>query len=124
MYKDYDISKSKWWEIKNRVIDFGLNSKEIIKLFNLNSKQVWFLYDKLLQEKYNHLYTREKLVNPRVNDYVYCNYDGFGRGKILTVHKSRDIFFVKFNNRTHQTICSLSNLVTINDEVKRKITRL
>ena len=124
MYKEYGIDKSKWSEIRDRVIKNELTSNQIIKEYELSSKQIWFLYDRLLQEKYNHLYKREKLVNPKVNDYVYCNYDGFGRGTIDSFSKDGNIMIVKFDSRSLKTFCDVKTMTTNFDDVARKITKL
>ena len=95
----------------------------MIETYGLNDKQIWFLYDKLLQEKYNHLYKRDKLVNPKVGDYVYCDYEGFGRGTITKMF-DESLMLIKFDNRALPTMCSSSSMTTVHDDVKRKITRL
>ena len=124
MYKDYGIDKREWNTIKEDVINNELKNKDVINKYRLDSEQVWFLYDKLLQEKYNHLYKREKLVNPKLNDYVYCEYKDFGRGEIISISIDKTIMIIKFNNRELQTMCSAIDMITIHDGVKRKITRL
>lgn len=121
--ESYGISKVMWREIKERVISLKLSSNKVQDYYELDSKQVWFLYDKLLQEKYNHLYKREKLVNPKVGDYVYCDYEGFGRGTIELMF-SDNLMLVRFDDRGLPTMCNSDSMVTVHDEVKRKITRL
>jgi len=120
---DYDITKHKWRSIKNEVIKHKLTSKEVTAKYELDTKQLRFLYDRLLQEKYNDLYIREKLINPKENDYVYCNYDNFRRGKILKLLSS-DLMLVKFDIRELNTMCSSKHMTTVHDDIKRKITRL
>jgi hypothetical protein len=137
--ESYGISKVKWREIRFATISLELDSIEVVKRYKLYDtikdgkialdealckKRVWFLYDILLQERYNHLYKREKLVNPKVGDYVYCNHEGFGRGEIMTIKPSDKIMFIRFGKRKHQSLCSSVDMVTIHDEVKRKITRI
>ncbi len=48
MYKDYGIAKREWNKVKDEVVKNGLTSIQIKKKHNLNSKQIWFLFDKLL----------------------------------------------------------------------------
>lgn len=120
----YGLTHREWKPIKEAVISDNIKSEAVSKKYNLNSEQIWFLYDILLQEKYNHLYKREKLVNPKVGDYVYCDSEGFGRGKIMTIKPNDNMMFIKFDNRELQSLCSTIDMVTIHDEVKRKVTRL
>ena len=115
-----------------------MNNVEVVKTFILNEtiidglvsrdedlckKRVWFLYDILLQEKYNHLYKREKLTNPKVDDFVYADYDGFGRG-IITKLFNDGLMLVKFDKRNLPTRCSSVSMITVHDDLKRKLTRL
>lgn len=123
MYKDYGLSKREWTKIKEDIISNELNNIQVKKKYDLNHNQVQFLYDKLLQEKYNHLYKREKLVNPQKGDFVYCDYEGFGRGVIAELH-SGDLMSVKFDKRGLNTMCSSDSMVTVFDDLKRKITRI
>jgi len=124
MYKDYGLTNREWSKIKEEVIDKELKSVQVKKKYNLDSKQIWFLYNKLLQEKYNHLYKRDKLVNPKVGDFVYCDYDGFGRGVIHSFSLDKSIMIVKFDKRELTTFCDSKLMVTVFDNVKRKITRV
>lgn len=124
MFKDYGLHRSKWVEIKEDVMANQLKSKEVIEKYDLDSKQVWFLYDKLLQEKYNHLHKRDKLVDPKVGDFVYCDTDGFGRGVVYSFSLDETIMIVKFDKRPLNTFCDAKSMCTNFDEVKRKITRL
>lgn len=119
----YDIDRLKYREIKEYVIDNECSSDEVKSRFNLDSKQMWFLFDKLLQEKYNHLYKREKLTKVSMSDYVYCDHEGFGRGIIMSIF-DEDLMLVKFDKRELPTMCSSSTFVTVFDEVKRKLTKL
>lgn len=112
----YDIDKAKWKEIKDAVVKDNLTSQQASKRFDLNQKQLWFLYDVLLQEKYNSLYEREKLVNPKVGDYVYCDAEGFGRGEVTRLCKYENIIEVKFVKRELPILC--------NSEFQSRITRL
>ncbi len=126
----YNISKVEWNSIKKEVIANQIKSDEAIIKYDferedkLCSKRVWFLYDVLLQEKYNHLYKREKLVNPKVGDFVYCDYVGFGRGVVKSFSLDKTIMVVKFDKRTLTTFCDTKSMTTNYDETKRKITRL
>lgn len=122
-YVSYDKTKLQWKEIQEDVKNNEINSLDAIKKYKLSSEQLWFLYDKLLQEKYNHLYKREKLVNPKVNDFVYCDYDGFGRGTIVKMFED-NLMLVEFDKRDLPTMCDSKLCITVHDEVKRKITRL
>jgi len=124
MHKVYELSKSTWNTLKNDVVNNSLSSVQMDKKYILSSKQIWFLYDVLLQEKYNHLYKREKLVNPKVGDFVYCDYEGFGRGTIKSFSLDNTIMVVKFDKRDLTTFCDSKLMVTIFDDAKRKITRL
>jgi len=129
MYKDYGLSKIEWRNIKDEVIDKQIKSDEAIIRYGFDcddmcSKRVWFLYDMLLQEKYNHLYKREKLIDPKVGDYVYCDCEGFGRGKVHSFSLDDTIMIVKFDRRSLNTFCDVKTMTTNFDDVKRKITRL
>jgi len=127
--ESYGITKVEWNNIKKEVIANQTKSDEAITKYEferndkLCSKRVWFLYDVLLQEKYNHLYKRDKLVNPKVGDYVYADSDGFGRGTIVSLN-SDNLMLVKFDNRELNTMCNSRDMVTVHDDVKRKITRI
>ncbi len=123
MYKSYGIIKKRWNVIRDDVLKNKLTNKQVVKKYELTSEQVWFLYDKLLQEKYNNLYTREKIEEVKIGLSVYCNYDGYGRGKIVKL-LSGDMMLVKFTSRDLNTMCSSKHLHTIHDEIKRKVTRL
>ena len=137
--ESYGISKVRWKDIKERVIASDMDSESAIKRFmlyhtikdgilvldeDLCKKRLWFLYDILLQEKYNHLYKRDKLVNPKEGDFVYCDYEGFGRGEIVNICETENIMAVKFKERNFPTLCSSVDMVTIHDNIKRKITKL
>jgi len=122
--ESYGISKVQWNIIKKEAVDNQRNSEWMKDVYDLDPKQTWFLYDILLQEKYNHLYKREKLVNPKVGDFVYANYDGFGRGEIVNICETENIMAVKFKERNFPTLCSSVDVVTIHDNIKRKITKL
>lgn len=119
----YGIKKAEWRKLKSEVLQFGFTSDDMKKNFGLNDIQVWFLFDRLLQKKYNNLYIRNEISNPKVGDYVYCDFDGFGRGVIVELN-SENIMSVKFENRDLNTMCSSKDMITIFDEVKRKITKL
>ena len=128
--ESYGITKIEWNSIKKSVVDKQIKSDKAIKEFNLDredkelcSKRVWFLYDKLLQEKYNHLYTREKLINPKIDDFIYCDYEAFGRGTVVKLFED-DLMLVKFDKRDLNTMCSSKLLITVHDDIKRRITRL
>lgn len=124
MYKDYEISKPLWRKIKEDVLKNSLDSEIVKNKYNLNKKQIWFLYDRLLQERYNHLYKRDKIVDPKVGDYVYCDYDGFGKGEIKQFSFDKTIMMIKFDDRHLETFCDAKAMCTIFDGIKRKITRL
>ena len=134
--ESYGIDKKTWRTIQDDIRDNELTSEVVAKKYDFlrlvtddgiiecedtKRKRVWFLYDILLQEKYNHLYKREKLVNPQVGDFVYCDYEGFGRGTIVEMF-SGGLMHVKFNSRTLPTMCNLDG--TVFDEIKRRLTRL
>ena len=134
----YEITKVQWNIIKKEVVDKQLTHIEAIEKYKLNivirddkevvdndicKLRVWFLYDVLLQEKYNHLYKREKLTSAVLNDFVYCDYDGFGRGEIVAIY-SDNLMAVKFKARKLNTMCSSSTFTTVHDGIKRKITKL
>ena len=122
--ESYDLTKLQWRKIKKDTLTNNLRSEVVRKKYQLSDKQVWFLYDRLLQEKYNNLYLRKKLIEPREKDYVYCNYDGYGRGTITRIHVKEKLMLVKFIKRDLPTMCSSINMCTVHDEIKRKITRL
>jgi len=122
--ESYDLTKLEWKAIKEDVIKNSLSNDSVSEKYELNDKQVWFLYDKLLQEKYNHLYKRQKLTNPKQGDFVYCDYDGFGRGKIIGFSNDNTIMIVKFDSLPLGAFCCAKSMVTIFDDVKRKITKL
>ncbi len=133
----YGINKIEWKKIKEDVLSNELNSKVVSSkykfLYNsttkeddsfLENKRLWFLYDTLLQEKYNHLYKREKLVNPQACDFVYCDYPDFGRGMIRHFSLDGSIMVIKFDKRPLNTFCDAKLMCTNFDDVKRKITKL
>jgi len=103
--ESYGITKTEWREIKYDVQISKLKSEQVEKIYKLDSKQLWFLYDILLQEKYNHLYKRDKLVNPKVNDFVYCDSVGYGRGVIKSFSLDRTLMMIKFDSRELCTTC-------------------
>lgn len=132
-YEAYGIHRSQWREIKNRVIDDSLSTNEIKKAYDLNSVQVWFLFEKLLQGEFNHLYKRSNLEDEdiKVGQFVFCNYPQYGRGEIVVVFrrdpdmpKAAKLMEVKFVERQYPTMCDYDKKVTVHDGVKRKITRL
>jgi len=124
MYKDYGLSKKEWRDIKEDVLSNEMKSSDVKKKYDLDEKQTWFLYDRLLQEKYNHLYKREKLVDPQVGDFVYCDFDGFGKGKIVSISKEETYMDVKFEKRPYNTMFNTRTMITDFDGIKRKATRL
>ena len=124
MYKDYGLDKNEWSKIKEEVISKELKSSQVKKKYGLDPIQIWFLYDKLLQEKFSHLYKREKLVDPKVGDFVYCDAYGFGRGVVHSFSLDETIVIVKFDKRPLNTFCDAKSMCTNFDDMKRKITGL
>lgn len=137
--ESYGISKVRWRVMKEEVIRHELDSLMAVFVFDLLktevngeivfdeelcAKRIWFLYDILLQEKYNHLYKREKLVNPKVGDYVYCDAKGYGRGQITSFSLDKTLMTIEFDKRTFGTFCDAKSLTVNIDNEKVKITRL
>lgn len=114
MYKPYGIHKKQWNEYKKKV-ENGVSSKDL----DLDDKQKWFLFEKLLQGKFNHLYQRVKIDTVRKGLYVYC--EDLGRGQILNIHD--DLMIVKFDSKEFGVMCSIDSY-TVHDRVKRKIMRI
>ena len=133
--ESYGITKKDWYKIRDDVKANNINSVDVSVKYNfkldkdgkidlrLQCNRLWFLYDKLLQEKYNHLYKRDKLVNPKVGDYVYCDYEGFGRGTITKMFED-GLMLVKFDKRKLPTMCDSKSCVTVHDDIKRKISKI
>ncbi len=121
--ESYEIEKIQWYRIRDDVVKNNLDSSLVFIKYGLNEKQMWFLFDTLLQEKCNHLYKREKLKKVSLNDYVYCNHEGFGRGVVMSIFED-DLMLVKFDKRELPTMCSSSTFVTVFDDIKRKLTKL
>jgi len=122
MYKPYGIHKKEWKKMKDLVINYSYGSKDIKEHFSLESKQVWFLFDKLLQGKYNHLYERESMKEEDIKkgQYVYC--EELGRGEIVRIY-DYNLMAVKFESKELPVMCSQSGH-TVYDNKKRKITKL
>ena len=132
-YEAYGLRRSTWREIKNRVIDSQLTTNQIKKEFDLNAVQVWFLFEKLLQNEFNHLYKRDLLSDDdiKVGQFVYCDFPQFRRGEIVTIFqrdedmpKAAKLMEVKFVGRDYPTMCDYDKKVTVHDGTKRKITKL
>lgn len=123
MYTPYGIHKSIWNKYKSLIENNSYTSIMIKKEFNLNDVQIWFLFDKLLQCKYDDRYKRMELVKEklRVDDYVYCK--EYGRGVITFICLNDELMTVKFENKELPVMCSV-NGYTVNDNIKRKVTRL
>lgn len=124
VFEDYGIHRSKWLKIKEDVISNSLKSQIVKNKHELSDEQVWYLYDRLLQEKYNKLYKRPPIDSIQLNMYVYCDYEGFGRGSVVKIFKDEELMLVKFDKIDLPTMCSSRDKCTVHDEVKRKITRL
>ncbi len=122
MYESYGIHKKEWNKYKKLVEENCMSSKALSIKYNLTSVQLWFLFEKLLQGKFEILYEREKLTKEclRVGLYVSCK--EYGRGKIISLN-SNNLMVVHFNSRKLPTMCSQDGY-TVHDETKRKITRV
>ena len=121
----YGIHRRQWKVIKEEVLSENLTSVEIAKRYELDERQKWFLFDNLLQGKYNNLYKRDPLTKNdiKIGQYVYCDQEGFGRGSIVGVFDFNKML-VKFDNREFSTMCDSEKMVTIHDDKKRKLTKL
>ena len=121
----YGIHRRQWKVIREEVLNEQFNADEVIKRYELDERQKWFLFDNLLQGKYNHLYKRDKLepTDIRIGQYVYCDYPEFGRGSIVGVFDFNKMM-VKFDDRDLSTMCDSEKMITVHDDIKRKITRL
>ena len=128
---NYKLSKVEWSRISKDVKEHELTSTQVTKKYKLEDEEdnilvyrrLWFLYDVLLQEKYNHLYKRRNISKAVEGMNVYCDYNGYGRGAIVKL-LSGNMMLVKFKSRELNTICSSRLMITIHDDIKRKITRL
>ncbi len=132
-YINYGIHKATWKNIQNEVEEKGKTSREIKKEFDLDSVQVWFLFDKLLRGEYSHLYKRDPLTREdiKVGQFVFCDYPEYGRGEIIAVFerplempKAAKLMDVKFESRSYSTFCDYEKMTTVHDNTKRKITKL
>ncbi len=128
---NYKLSKLEWSKISKDVRENNLSSKEVTEKYNLIDsedeilvyRRLWFLYDVLLQEKYNNLYKRRVINDVKEGMNIYCDYIGYGKGKIVKL-LSNNLMIVKFEKREINTMCSSKLLITTHDSIKRKITRL
>jgi len=120
----YGFNKREWRDIKNKVEANNMTSQQVKEEFGLEGKQLWFLYDVLLQGKLNHLYTREKLTKVSVGDYVYVDDFDYGRGEVIKIFKDKELMLVKFDARTLPTMCSAKTFTTVHDDKKRQLTKL
>ena len=122
MYISYGIHKREWNKYKSLVIKNGYDNLELKRVFELNEKQLWFLFTKLLQDKYNHLYLRAimKKEDLRHGQYVYC--DELGNGIITKLYEDSDLMLVKFESKDLNVMCN-KNGYTVYDEKRRKITK-
>ena len=132
-YTAYGIHRATWKQIKSAVEVRGLNSLAVQKEYELDKIQTWFLFDKLLRGEFNHLYKREKLTpdDIKIGQFVYCDYPEYGRGEIVTIFhrddempKAAKLMEVKFVNRKYPTMCDYEKMVTVHDNIKRKVTKL
>ena len=121
MYKVYGIHKSNWNKYKKLVIESNYDNIELYKEFRLDEKQIWFLFTKLLQEKYDHLYLRAtmKKEDIGVGQYVYCK--EYGNGEIIKLFEY-ELMFVKFEDKKLPVMCSQKGY-TVHDDTKRKLTK-
>lgn len=122
MYKQYGVHKKIWNKYKALVENKNFDNIDLKKNFDLSSKQIWFLFDKLLQGKYNHLYKRDLMNRDklRLNDYVHCK--EYGRGKITYLFEN-DFMLVKFESKKLPIMCNKGGY-TVHDNQKRIITKL
>ena len=123
MYEPYGIHKKVWNKYKTLVIDNNYNSNKLKEEFKLDDRQIWFLFDKLLQKKYNRLYNRESIKEEELRENLYVYNDELGRGYIYKILKD-GLMTVKFDNNKLLTMCSSVNMTTVYDDKKRKLTRL
>ena len=123
MFYTYKIHKREWNKFKSLVIDKDYSSIELKKEFGLNSKQLWFLFTKLLQNKFNERYERDfvEIEDIKIGQYVYCADTEYLEGAIVELCKNKDLMYVKFNKRKLPTMCSTKGY-TVHDDIKRKIT--
>lgn len=121
MFYTYGIHKKEWNKYKRLVQDKGYDNIELSKEFQLDERQLWFLFTKLLQDKYNHLYLRNTMNKEdiRQGQYVHCK--ELGNGEITQVMEF-DFMLVKFESKDLPVMCSQKGY-TIYDDVKRKITK-
>ena len=116
MYYSYGLHHREWTRLKESVIR-GYHSNDL----KLTYKQKWFLFEKLLQGKYNHMYEREPLdlENMKINDYVHHN--EFGRGKVIKIF-SNGLYTVKFEKKELPVMCD--GLYVVAYSKKTKITKI
>lgn len=121
MYSTYGIHKKQWTKYKKLVMEKSYDSVDLIKEFGLNEKQIWFLFTKLLQDKYNNSYLRANMKKEdiKVGQYVYCQ--ELGNGEIIALY-NHDLMTVQFDSKKLPVMCS-QNGYTVYDEKKRKITK-
>ena len=103
--KCYYLTNEKKFTKEERLNYFGINkiNDRIDKL----EKRIKMIEDKKIQ----------------VGDKVYSSDEAFGYGTVVTLH-SHDLMMVKFDKRPLNTMCSSSNMVTVHDDIKRKLTRV
>ncbi len=121
MFVTYRIHKREWNKYKRLVQEKGYDNLRLIKDFSLNEKQIWFLFTKLLQDKYNNLYLRNRMEKEdiRLNQYVYCEELGNG---IITKIFQEDFMLVKFDSKDLPVMCSVKGY-TVYDDKRRKISK-
>ena len=121
MFYTYGIHKKIWNKYKRLVIEKGYNNLDLIKEYELNDKQMWFLFTKLLQNKYNHLYLRKSMEAEDIKKGQYVYNEEYGNGEIVQVLEN-DLMLVKFDSRELKTMCSQKGY-TLHDDKKRKVTK-
>ena len=121
----YGIHRRQWKVIKEEVVNEQLSSKDIAKRYELDERQVWFLFEKLLNGDFNHLYKRQSLTKDDIKQgqYVFCDYPEYGKGEIVGVLDFNKML-VKFDDRVHSVMCDSDLMITIHDKIKRKLSRL
>ena len=121
--KQYGLPNCKWRLLREK-IKSNRTTLEQLQYYSteeigkeLSSEQLDHLYKRLLQNRYD-IESGELL--PRVGVMVYCDDLEYGRGTIKELYDT-GLMLVKFDRRELLTMCSSDKLITVHDDIKRKL---
>lgn len=115
--------------IKQDIKSLKYDDDAIRKKYNISKGQLGFIHDTLLKGWYKNLSERLDMVSekidivgdPMIGSIVYCNYPNFGTGEVKRKYKDSQLMEVKFTNRPYSTMCNYEKMITVHDNIKRKL---